>query len=632
MAQQVIVLNPSSVADTQFEDKTWYGWTSLSESINRDLRRSNAGRSLQSFRINGDGEIYLTFNNRLSNTFEDSGAVDILVNERTYSFGLCGDNTVPYVWSPFNIQEARECYDALSGDEVTRTVLILRDGDRVITTLTFPLPDTAYSMGMGVRQWITGRNQAATRTDLAVPTGNESKQPGVSLSIDGDSGLGDMFHQFGGMDVTVSGNTYSFDLKGADTSEPYAWQPDNSTDADELYTALASRVEGTVRLRDAPLALFLPVANAGNATISINNIPAGDENTTVVLGANFNPGTALYDRITYEWKASSGSLTGATGANPTWTRPNVAAETTPTFDCKVILEGTGVKARRGSFVTIDAAQVTSTVRNVLGAANTRGTTVVITPVPAGDGGTDQQLDVTITKGTADYDTVEYLWTVTSGPLDDRTIKSPTWTRPSVLFRASFRITLKATFKGTGVTALDGTSASITRTLTAIVTPLAVVVTEIDLGDANFFDFGNSKTISYAVRPELVGKFVPSGQRRFLVNIGISATRLTINMANASTGSDVRADLTDEFEKNGIVRFHISGTDYIIPMNRRDNSEPYRLNGPTRVLTPLLAAFEGTGTMFFEFEGFNLVYNGFEYTKVNFGGNEYTKMIFNGQEY
>ena len=373
-----------------------------------------------------------------------------------------------------------------------------------------------------------------------------------------------------------------------------------------------------------------PKAAATAPTATITAVPDGAEGTTRRLTATVEGGG--YDDIAYKWEVSEGTLSDDTAQAPTWTRPQVSADTEVTIDLKVTVTGTGTNARADTSASVDAAQVTTNVLNVLPVASRGTTDFTITPVPSGEGTTEQQLGVTVTKGTGVYDSVSYLWTVGSGILDSRTRTDPTWTRPSVVLNTNINITLAITFSGDGTTARDETSFTVTKRVVSTVTPRAVVVTEIDLSDANFFDFGNSKTISYAVRPELVGDFVPSGQRRFLVNIGISATRFTLNMASSASGSDVRADLTNEFEKNGVIRFHISGTDYIIPMAGRDNSEPYRLNGPRTVLTALLAAFEGTGTMYFEFAGFKLAYSGLEFTKVNFRGNDYTKLVFNGQEY
>ena len=371
-----------------------------------------------------------------------------------------------------------------------------------------------------------------------------------------------------------------------------------------------------------------PVATAPTATITA--VPDGNEGTSRRLTSTIEGGG--YDDIAYKWVVSEGTLNDDTAQAPTWTRPQVDAETEVTIDLKVTVTGTGTNARADTSASVDAAQVTTNVLNVLPVASRGTADLTITPVPSGEGTTEQQLGVTLTKGTGVYDSVSYLWTVGSGVLDSRTRDDPTWTRPNVVLNTNINVTLTITFSGDGTTARAGTSFTVTKRVVSTVTPRAVVVTEIDLGDANFFDFGNSKTISYGVRPELVGDFVPSGQRRFLVNIGISATRFTLNMAASASGSDVRADLTNEFEKNGIIRIDISGTDYIIPMAGRDTEEPYRLNGPRSVLTSLLAAFEGTGTMYFEFAGFNLAYSGLEFTKVNFGGNDYTKLVFNGQEY
>ena len=60
------------------------------------------------------------------------------------------------------------------------------------------------------------------------------------------------FETNGGIDITVSGTTYSFDIAGADTSELYAWVPSNSDDVVALHGAVTSATDATLVIRDGP--------------------------------------------------------------------------------------------------------------------------------------------------------------------------------------------------------------------------------------------------------------------------------------------------------------------------------------------------------------------------------------------
>ena len=97
-------------------------------------------------------------------------------------------------------------------------------------------------------------------------------------------------------------------------------------------------------------------------TVAINAIPAGDVSTTVKLGATVTGGT--YDTLSYAWTVSAGSLSSATDAAPTWTRPTSAQ--TVTIGLTVTANGTGTNAASGTSnaatrVTKTAA-VTSRIR------------------------------------------------------------------------------------------------------------------------------------------------------------------------------------------------------------------------------------------------------------------------------
>ena len=62
--------------------------------------------------------------------------------------------------------------------------------------------------------------------------------------------LSDAFETSGGIDITVSGTTYSFDIASADRNGPYNWTPTNSDDMASLYAAISSATDATLVIRD----------------------------------------------------------------------------------------------------------------------------------------------------------------------------------------------------------------------------------------------------------------------------------------------------------------------------------------------------------------------------------------------
>lgn len=110
---------------------------------------------------------------------------------------------------------------------------------------------------------------------------------------------------------------------------------------------------------DDPPTPVLP--NASAPTVTITPVGAGTEGTTVRLSATTNGGT--YDSLAYTWTVSGGTLDDATLASPTWTRPQVTAETDYTIDLDIVASGDGTTAVNNTTDSASATQVTATVRD-----------------------------------------------------------------------------------------------------------------------------------------------------------------------------------------------------------------------------------------------------------------------------
>jgi len=163
----------------------------------------------------------------------------------------------------------------------------------------------------------------------------------------------------------------------------------------------------------------VPISNAGFDQ-SIN------EGVTVTLD-----GTASSDSdgdaLTYQWTAPAGiTLSSITASKPTFTAPEVAANTNYTFSL-VVNDG---KANS------TADQIVVTVNQV-------------NKVPVANAGTDQSVNegITVTlDGTAstdgDGDALTYLWTAPAGiTLSSTTISKPTFTAPEVAANTNYTFSL-----------------------------------------------------------------------------------------------------------------------------------------------------------------------------------------------
>ena len=101
-------------------------------------------------------------------------------------------------------------------------------------------------------------------------------------------------------------------------------------------------------------------------TIDIDDIATGVEATSVGLSVTITGGT--YDTLAYSWTASGGTLTNATTATPTWTRPTVSVATDYTISLTVTATGTGTMATDGTSATRSDTE-TGRVLNALATPN-----------------------------------------------------------------------------------------------------------------------------------------------------------------------------------------------------------------------------------------------------------------------
>ena len=214
-----------------------------------------------------------------------------------------------------------------------------------------------------------------------------------------------------------------------------------------------------------------PAAEA--PSVSIDAVPAGDEGTAVGLSATLTGGA--YDGAPeYAWRVTGGALDNPSSATPTWTRPDVNADTSYAARLTVTVRGAGTNARNGTSDTARASR-TALVRDVppqLPAAD--APSVSINAVPAGDEGASVTLGASLSGGTYDG-ALEYAWQADGGALSDPASATPTWTRPPVTSNASHTLRLTVTARGTGANARNGTSDTADASRSALVRDTAAAL-------------------------------------------------------------------------------------------------------------------------------------------------------------
>ena len=301
----------------------------------------------------------------------------------------------------------------------------------------------------------------------AIPTGNEGTAVQLGATLNGGTYDGALDYAW-----TVTGGTLNDPAAATPTwTRPAVTSNTNFTVRLTITargTGTAARIgssdtantsrSGQVRNVVAPL----PVAAA--PSVSIDTIPAGDENTNVQLAATLNGGT--YDgAVDYAWTVTGGTLDDPAAATPTWSRPSVASNTNFTVRLTVTARGAGTVARSGSSDTANAT-FSALVRNVAVVLPVAAApSVTINAIPAGDENTNVQLAATLNGGTYDG-AVEYAWSVNGGALDSSSSATPTWARPSVTSNTNHTVSLTITVRGSGTTARSGTSETANTTRTA----------------------------------------------------------------------------------------------------------------------------------------------------------------------
>ena len=157
-------------------------------------------------------------------------------------------------------------------------------------------------------------------------------------------------------------------------------------------------------------------------TVSINDPGDGQGGTSVSLSVVLGGGT--YTSIAYAWTVSAGggSLSGATTATPTWTRPDVDAQTRVEVRCDVTVTDSSDSTTATNFDRY------SVFVNPTSLPDAVGPLVTIEEIPTGNEGTTASLafELLTHSGPYYYDSYVEEWETTHG-----SITNFVWTRPQI---------------------------------------------------------------------------------------------------------------------------------------------------------------------------------------------------------
>ncbi len=300
----------------------------------------------------------------------------------------------------------------VSSDTSLRFTLTVSDGDLSASDgVTVTVQDTTEPNRRPVAD--AGANQTVDEGDTVSLNGTGSSDP------EGDT-LSYAWSQTSGTTVTLTGGS---------TSSPTFTAPQVTADTSLVFTLtvsdgdLSATDTVTVAVQDMSPANRRPVADAGaDQTV--------DEGSTVTLdgtGSSDPEGVTL----TYAWTSGTTvTLTGGSTSSPTFTAPQVTADTSLVFTLTV---------SDGDLSATDT--VTVTVQD----------TTEPNRAPVADAGPNQTVDegdAATLNGTGSSDpdgnTLTYAWTQTSGTsvtLTGASTSSPTFTPPQVTYDRSLVFTL-----------------------------------------------------------------------------------------------------------------------------------------------------------------------------------------------
>ena len=418
------------------------------------------------------------------------------------------------------------------------------------------------------------------------------------------------FETDGSFEIVADSRTLTVEMSDStDVSEPYRFQPSNTSQVSSFRTGVGSGdgVAGVLTLDSSirPDAEAPAFAITGGITV--------DEDSTLSLSTTISGGN--YDSLSYAWAVDSGGGTiSGSGAGVTYNPPDVTQNTSVVVSCELTATGDGTNALSGDTDTATDTHA-FTVTLVLPDA-TAPTTFEINAVDGVDEDDTLALSVNVSGGT--YDTIDYVWQVlfSGGGTFAGSGASVTYNPPNVSSDTEITVAVTGTAGGTGTNAKNNTSDSTNDqevfTVRAV-TPLTLSAIAVPDGrmlvgtgslitvpsDGDIFD--SDATVDDGDDPPSLGHATLTASRIYLT--GLTQLRLS----NSGTGdiqtlytsgelSDYQVHIQTALDASSVVSFGSDDIDQV-------RSRPARLllgavNDPDGVLDDVDALASGDNVLFF----------------------------------
>ena len=400
-----------------------------------------------------------------------------------------------------------------------------------------------------------------------------------AVILDLSADLSNEFETSGGVDVTVDGTTYSFDLRGQDTSEPYWWYPTNSGDVNRIYSAIGVGTSATLVIRDV---------SAPDTTAPVFQIAVTDTNGLSLI-------------VAYNERLDSAHVPAASAfdVQVAGVARTVTGVTVRNFDCSLVLSSAVAHGETLTVSYTQPADATTRLQDVAGneVADLPATTVTNrVPAPPPDTGPPVlQSAATNATGTQIILTYDEAVKATTPPSTDSFSISPARAVEGLglgdenltlhiypAFVAGDTITISYTPGDVPIQDVSGNNAAAFANQAVTNNVPAPNHQVFDLDADEYLVGGVSKRWLKTPRPLVNANLCPSGETRYL-DLVVARREDdrggVFHFEPVLTGTRTNGhDLSTQVETSGVFRISVGSTHFDFPVSSDSGGdEPYAID-------------------------------------------------------